>query len=292
MDILKEYSSDDLYMRYAVDDAPDDGDFSMHVHEQYEIYYFVSGNAEYLVEGSRYPLHGGCILIMRPSESHRVKILKRAKYERYAVNFSSPFVKNIDPQGRFLAAFEDRPLGRGNLYYPTEATQENIRILFSEVFETGDDYEKRMRITALLFLLLDMINKQFLSRADFAYPPPKSTAEKIISYVNAHLFDDLTVPKLAKHFYLSTSQFGRIFRQASGSSPWEYITIKRLTAAREKIRGGMTAQNAALCCGFKDYSSFFRAYVKYFSCQPKTDKERQTKNALFIDGTRLHYNEI
>lgn len=272
MDILQEYSSDDIYMRYAVDDEPDDGDFSMHVHEQYEIYYFVSGDAEYLVEGSRYPLLGGCILIMRPSESHRVKILESSKYERYAVNFSSALVKSFDPQGRLLKAFDDRPLGRGNLYYPTEATQENIRKMYSQVFELGDDYEKRLRITALLFLLLDMINKQFLNRTDFAYPPPKSAAEKIMSYVNAHIFDDLTVPKLAQHFYLSTSQFGRIFRQASGSSPWEYITIKRLTAAREKIRGGMAAQKAGLCCGFKDYSSFFRAYVKYFGWPPKTDK--------------------
>lgn len=275
MDIMQEFSFDDLYMRYAVSDAPDISDFPMHVHEQYEIYYFISGNAEYLVEGSRYPLYSGCILIMRPSESHRVKIFESEKYERYTVNFSSEFVKNIDPQCRLLRAFDDRPLGRGNLYYPTQAAEENIRKMFSEVFEVGDDYEKRLRITALLFLLLDMINKQFLSRTDFAYSPPKSTAEKIMSFVNTHLFDDLTVPKLAKHFYLSTSQFGRIFRQASGSSPWEYITIKRLTAAREKIRGGMTAQNAGICCGFNDYSSFFRAYVKYFGTSPKDDKEKQ-----------------
>ena len=119
-----------------------------------------------------------------------------------------------------------------------------------------------------------MINKLFLSRTDFEYPPPQSAAEKIMSYVNAHIFDDLTVPELAQHFYLSTSQFGRIFRQASGSSPWEYITIKRLTAAREKIHGGKSAQNAALCCESKDYSSFFRAYVKYFGTSPKDDKQR------------------
>ena len=209
---------------------------------------------------------------MRPSESHRVKILGSTKYERYAINFSLPFVKNIDSLGRLLRAFNDRPLGRGNLYYPTETAGKNISNMFSEVFAVSDDYEKSLRITALLFLLLDMINKEFLNRTDFTYPPPKSIAEKIVSYINTHLFDTLTVSALSKRFFLSTSQFGRIFRQATGTSPWEYITIKRLTAAREKIRGGMTAQNAGVCCGFKDYSSFFRAYVKYFGNSPREDK--------------------
>lgn len=274
VDILQEYSADNIYVRHAVDKAPADDDFSMHVHEQYEIYYFISGNAEYLVEGSRYPLYSGCILIMRPSESHRVKILGSSKYERYAVNFSPQLVKSIDPLGRLLRAFNDRPLGRGNLYYPAGAAGENIGNMFLEIFEVSDDYEKALRITALLFLLLDMLNKEFLNRTDLAYPPPKSAAEKIMSYINAHLFDKLTVPELARRFFLSTSQFGRIFRQASGTSPWEYITIKRLTAAREKIRSGMTAQNAGMSCGFSDYSSFFRAYVKYFGSSPKEDKER------------------
>ena len=62
-----KFSSENLYIHYAIDEKPDDRDFVMHVHEQCEIYYFVSGNAEYLVEGTRYPLESGCILIMRPA---------------------------------------------------------------------------------------------------------------------------------------------------------------------------------------------------------------------------------
>ena len=48
-------------------------------------------------------------------------------------------------------------------------------------------------------------------------------------------------------------------------------SIKRLTAAREKIRSGEAAQYAAESCGFGDYSTFYRAYVKYFGRSPKCD---------------------
>ena len=271
MDILQEFSSENLYMRYAVNEDPDDKDFSMHIHEWCEIYYFVSGNAEYLVEGARYLLKPGSILIMRPSESHRAKILGKGKYERYAINFSASVIDNIDPQRRLMKAFFDRPLGRANLYLPAEFKEENMRKVFSEMCEGADDYEKRLQILTRLILLLNSINKAFLNRNSSEYLPPQSISEKMVSYVNAHLFDELSVPILAERFFLSASQFGRVFKQATGAAPWTYITIKRLTAAREKIRSGFSARAASESCGFEDYSAFYRAYVKYFGHPPYRD---------------------
>lgn len=69
---------------------------------------------------------------------------------------------------------------------------------------------------------------------------------------------------LAERFFISTAQFNRIFKKATGSSPWEYITLKRLTAAKEKIRSGTQVTKACIDCGFGEYSVFYRAYVKYF----------------------------
>ncbi|MCH5269648.1 MAG: helix-turn-helix domain-containing protein [Lachnospiraceae bacterium] len=271
MDFLQEFNSEDLYMRYAVDEAPDDRNFVMHVHDRCEIYYFVSGKAEYLVEGANYQLIPGSILIMRPSESHRVKILGSEKYERYAINFSVSIIDNIDPQRRLVQAFFDRPSGRGNLYLPAEFEEKDMRKIFAEMCDGVDDYEKKLNILTRLFQLLNMIDKAFLNRGSSEYLPPQSISEKMVSYVNTLLFDDLSVPILANHFFLSASQFSRIFKQATGAAPWEYITIKRLNAAREKIRSGCSAQNASEICGFGDYSAFYRAYVKYFGYPPQRD---------------------
>ncbi len=271
MDIVQEFNSDSLYTRYAMDENPDDRDFAMHVHESCEIFYFVSGNAEYLVEGSRYPLESGSILIMRPSESHRTKILGSEKYERYAVNFSVSVIDNIDPEHRLLKAFFDRPLGRGNLFLPTEFGDEDMQEIFKEMCKKSSSYETRLNVRTHLFWLLDRINRAWLKRGSEEYSPPQNISERIVLYVNFHLFEEISVPMLAEHFFLSPSQFGRIFKQATGAAPWEYITIKRLTAAREKIRNGEAVQYAAESCGFGDYSAFYRAYVKYFGCSPKND---------------------
>ena len=270
MNILEEFNGEGVYTRYAVDEKPDDSNFTMHVHEQCEIYCFVSGDAEYLVEGARYPLKAGSVLIMRPAESHRVKILGGGKYERYAVNFSPSFTERLDSRRILMSPFYERPLGRGNLYPAAELGGE-IPMWFDEMCRGGGGYERQLVISTRLFLILEMIYKAYLKRGTAEYAPPTELSEQIVTYVNAHLFEHLSIPMLAERFFLSTSHFNRVFRLATGAAPWEYIIIKRLTAAREKIRCGEHAGTAAESCGFSDYSAFYRAYVKRFGYPPKSD---------------------
>ena len=265
--MLNEYSYGDIYIRHAIDDCPDDKYFVMHIHEQCEIYFFAEGNVEYLVEGSKYPLDENSLMIMRPAEAHKAKIAGTEKYERYAINFPVSFMRNIDPEGRLTKAFIERPLGKNNMFSCSEIDMELAKKLFSEMCESEDDYGRKLAINTHLPILLDMISRAYNNREN-SDRRPQSTTERIVTYVNNHLFEDISVPKLAEHFYLSPSQFSRVFRKATGAAPWEYITKKRLTAAKEKIRNGFSAQNAAESCGFGDYSSFYRAYVKHFGCTP------------------------
>lgn len=272
MNLLEEYNTKELYIRHAIDSHPDDKYFTMHVHERYEIYCFLSGDAEYLVEGSKYPLTPGSLLIMRPAESHKAKIKSSKSYERFAINFSRSAIESIDPKHHLLTPFDNRPLGRGNLYTEAELGEISVKRIFEKMCtnEKGD-YEREVKILTYLFPLLDAMNEAYIKRGSAEYHPPQSLSEQIVTYVNLHLFEELSIPLLAEHFFLSTSQFSRIFKQATGAAPWEYITIKRLTAAKEKIRDGSSVQNACTNCGFGDYSTFYRAYVKHFGCAPKED---------------------
>ena len=93
-------------------------------------------------------------------------------------------------------------------------------------------------------------------------------SEKLVRYVNDMLCENITVRQLAEHFFLSTSQFSRLFRAATGASPRAYITAKRLILAKELLKRGMGAKKAAEECGFGDYSVFYKAYVKRFGEKP------------------------
>ena len=114
--MLYEYSFGDFYLRHASDDEPDDRNFSMHIHEMCEIYFFISGDVKYLVEGSEYMLEENSLLILRPAEAHNPKILSQKKYERFAINFPIRFAESIDPCGRLTRMFIDKQLGKNNLF--------------------------------------------------------------------------------------------------------------------------------------------------------------------------------
>ena len=131
-------------------------------------------------------------------------------------------------------------------------------------YSTEDEYGKRLKVLTNLLHILDAVYQAYLQRGAAEYMPPACRTEEIVAYINAHLSDDISIPLLAEHFFLSPSQFNRVFKAAMGASPWAYITAKRLTTAREKIRGGDSVQSAFEGSGFCDYSAFYRAYTKHF----------------------------
>lgn len=275
MSVIYNYTGEYVHIHHAVDPQPKNDDYPMHVHDNYEILYFVNGNVAYLVEGSEYPLTPGSLVIMRPSESHKVKILGERMYERYSLGFDPSMLAIVDPERRLLTPFLDHPLGQNNFYPPSVFQNEDIGELFKSMcVPAEDDRERRLAIMIPLYRLLSMIRRAFLENGgtdpamlqDNAGP-----AEKIVAYINKYLFDDLSLDKLSEQFFLSTSQISRLFKQATGSSVWEYITIKRLIEARRKIREGKSPSDVCSACGFRDYSTFFRAYVKRFGVSPKND---------------------
>lgn len=268
--MVEEYNFDNIYIRHAIDEHPDVKTFSMHLHERCEIYLFISGNVSYLVEGSTYSLGKNSLMIMSPVESHMPQINKSDKYERYVINFPLSFADFIDPEGRLMTAFRERPIGVNNMFQPTEINTTLIYSYFLDMFKETDDYNRQLTTKSHLISMLDMINRALSQKTNHPRMP-QSISEHIVLYVNNHLFDDLSIPALANRFFLSTSHFNRIFRNATGAAPWEYITKKRLTVAKDLLQNNIPSQSVSIQCGFKDYSTFYRAYKKHFGHSPNED---------------------
>ena len=160
MDILNFYSSGDIYLKHNITERPCDSDFEMHIHDTCEIYLFVGGNAEYLVEGSVYPLDAGSIVLLAPLESHKTKILSGEPYERYVVNFPRSFFDAIDPERRLLDAVLSRENGKDNLYKKEELSGFDAKRLFDEAcYCDEDDYGKKLKIKSMLLQLLYPLRK-------------------------------------------------------------------------------------------------------------------------------------
>lgn len=278
---LFEHRTQDAEILYTLDKNPMQKVFPIHMHETYELYCFISGDAGYMVEGREYSLDYGSVLLMRPGELHRFFPLSDAPYERYVVNFSSSFLPD-EIKDTLLEPFRSRPLGEGNLYRGASFSFVTPKDLLAFVCSQGEQAGEALR--AVLPAILTLLRSAGLR------PEPRaegySPGAAMIDFVNEHLCDPVTLSDVTEHFHLSTSQVTRIFRAATGTTVGQYCLAKRLMKARRRILSGMPIQQAATQCGFSCYSSFFRLYKKQFGVIPSSEARTKEDSERSVSKER------
>lgn len=238
---------------------------TMHSHDTYEIFCLLTGDADYCVEGNRYPLQCGDLMLMRKGEVHIFQLRSAAPYERIYINFDIPDVLEFLDAEDLLCVFNDRPLGKYN-HYPASLLPNNHWQEYMDSICRQTD--QRKQLCYLLPLLRDLNDRMDAVKTAPALSE-KDHAAPIIRYINDHLTDELSLEMLSQRFYISKTHLLRLFKKATGTTVWEYITIKRLFLARERITSGLQPTDVYSQCGFKDYTTFFRAYKQHFGVSPK-----------------------
>lgn len=262
-----QYKDSTLYCHHSLDSHL--SGVQTHVHEMYEIYCFIAGNASFFVEENEYILQPYDILIMRSSEIHRLRIQKSTPYERLVIHFHPSLLYSIDPDQLLLEAFINRDSGAQNRYH-TSLIGLHWCNYFKMVAPTlSTDKQKRLHVISCLVSILNEIYHLYKSHNCYAKTTEMTDfSQRIIQYVDTHLFQNLSLESISESFYLSISQLTRIFQHATGMSCHKYIRAKRLLAARDLINSGMAAQRVCSTVGFRDYSAFYRAYKTYWGVSP------------------------
>jgi AraC-like DNA-binding protein len=270
--VLSSYVGENLNVRHSIDNTPTQDSFFLHAHRTYELYYFISGDCYYTVEGTDYPLTPGCFLIMRSGEAHTLHIRSKATYERITVNFSPSIIPLLGKEIGEL--FCDRPLGKRNLYIPSRENAEFLENCMKKITKgTSSKNAEGHIISNLMPVLTELfcIMGESTEELSHATPPSQGSSEtvgNIIKYINANLVTIKGLDELEKEFFFSKSYINRIFKESTGSSVWDYIVLKRLLLSRSLLQSGKQANIVASECGFCDYSSFYRQFKQRFGISP------------------------
>lgn len=263
MAIISSYEGESFSFSHSYDKEPRDSYFPLHIHDSHELFCLVKGDVGYVVEGRKYKLYPGTILLMRSSESHKLIVNSAVDYERYVINFKTEFLTENGFDLSMLSPYFNRELGQKNRYSPKDFSNFPPIYYFEKIERESQVVSPKSAVLSNLSALLSSICVAFLSKSN------KDTDEgRIISYINENLTNALSVQEIAREVHLSTSQLARIFKRLSGTSVHEYILTKRLILFHEKIKNGMGAIEACSECGFHDYSAFYRLYKKRFGYAP------------------------
>ena len=240
----------------------------LHVHDRCELFYLATGIGYYETEGTRYKFTPGMILLMRPGESHRAVRFDESPYARLSIHFNPSVVDSFDKDRLLLRPFYDRTMGTRNYYSPEMLEDTNIFEYF-EKMSTNCGSQKAQCIQVLSFLpaVLSELSKIFDQNTAPSIDQ-NNLIHDILDYINRNLATPLSVELLCDKFFITRSQLYRLFKKTTKINTWEYIVLKRLVLARSMINDGIASSDAAKACGFKDYSSFYRAYAAKYGEPP------------------------
>ncbi len=262
------FTSADAAFHHSLNERPDpeDFDYRLHSHHMHEIYYFAGGSAEFTVEGNRYDLTKGTLIFSAGGQVHHVSIKDSAvPYERFVFMFA------ID---RFPVLMSDiiTSAEKGlHVYHFDEREQ----IWFEESCKTVknekmSDSVRREAVSALV----GMIATKLSSRAEPAVTAEQTepdTVKELVRYLNRNLMEDLSLELIEREFFRDRAYLNRCFKAAVGCSIWEYVIRKRIAAARGRLVITGQVSEAFAASGFRDYSVFYRNYVKCTGLSPAAD---------------------
>jgi len=254
-------------IRSKYDNSPTYEKLVFHTHESYEIYLFLEGDANYVVENKTYSLEPYDIIIIKKHELHNVSFLKASPYRRMYLNvFPSFFQKNNCQE---YEEFFLNPSSTGDNKIPSKV------VLSSGLYDAFKEYQKysnnfQLKNTPILNAIVIKILYLINNTKQFATPDYQNTPiSKIILYLNEHYTEDVCLDTLEEKFFLSKNYLCKIFKNATGLTILDYIRKKRLALVQDLTNNKLSITEAARMAGFRDYSSFYRAYNKEFGSSPR-----------------------
>lgn len=250
-------------------------EYDLHCHSFYEVYFFVEGDADYLVEGTCYKPEPGSLLLFSPNAFHGIKINSCAPYKRYALHFDPKLLLQERRSFLMRGLPEGNKEGWGTIYYRKEDTEKyDLPVYLRALRECAalDETEKKQMIPLCVEAILSRILLLREEGKEMAVCEQKDTITEILYYLNAHLQDNVTLDELAKRFFISKHHLNKVFRKRTGTTVMDYLQRKRISSAQQMLFLGGHAKEVAAKCGFGEYSSFYRAYVRVTGHEPSKDR--------------------
>ncbi len=247
---------------------------SLHSHDFFELYFFISGNASYIIENGHYRLKSGDILLIPPNTLHQLDINdSKETYERIVLWINPRYISKLSSASTNLGICYENCIKTKNYLLRDDILSQEIRFALFALYncskEYGADIFAEIQIkTILLKLSRYSINPNNKEVASYT-KKPHSVIQKTVDYIDNNLDKNLSLDILAEKVFVNKYHLSRLFKKETNTTLHQYILKKRLVLSKQLIEQNYPIIELYLKCGFSDYSHFFRAFKQEFGITPK-----------------------
>ncbi len=255
-----------------------------HYHDFHKIIFFLSGSVDYTIEGKTYPLEPRDIVFVSAGEIHRPMVKDTVPYERIVIYVSPSLFMRYQREKTDLEECFRIARKHSSVMHVPEGSSHDLLYHLEKLEKTAHEQEFAHELyTEILFVEYMILMNRALITHEMKTTHEATYDEKIQSllrYIHEHLTEELTIDNLAEKSFLSKYYLMRRFKSETGYSIHQYINNKRLMTARSLLDGTASVTEICYQCGFRDYTTFSRAFQHMFRMSPTQYREQHHMPSL------------
>lgn len=241
----------DILFRYAKGKSILEGN---EIHPYHELLYFIKGEGKFYSDDFDTELCENILFVIPKNTYHRFSLTNQNSYTRLVLNFPE---LDLTKEIKILS---DKKVS-------VFSTKNNdIEFLLKKICNamsscTVDEKDENLLYGGFLMLLSEISHEEY-SKSTGISAEKHELISKCITHIEDNLSKKLTIENTAKKFNVSPSSLSQLFKKHLGISFYKYVTEKRISYAHTLISKGALPTKIYTECGFNDYATFYKAYVK------------------------------
>lgn len=232
-----------------------------HSHDFCEILYVAGGAGEAILEGKKFRLASGDLVVVNPGTLHEERSDAKAPLRLIFLAIRDFAVPGL-PAG-CLSQEKYRVLSCGEYRYKMDIY---LRELLQETSSQIEFYQEISQglVSALLVLVMRLIRINPEDEAALS-----QECQKIKEYLDQNFTSPITLDSLSETVYISKHYLSHLFKEQTGVSPIKYLTSKRMEKACELLsETELPVSEVSKAVGYENPLYFSQVFKRVYGVSP------------------------
>ena len=226
--------------------------YGPHCNNSYEILFVLKGSVRFDLEGERITLKENSAIVLAPM-LYQIVSGNDDAYHR-GLFFFQPSAIPEDIREAFL-----QRVGKRYAFSSPEMTQLFRKYVAAE--ESGDPRFNALKDALFTVITHNIAFDDTISKNEII-STKTAKLRQVIDYLDKNITSEIRIGHIADRLHISQSAVYRMFKEEMRISLKQYILQKKMIYAETLLRQGASPGEAALACGYRNYASFYKVFVK------------------------------
>ncbi|MDO4283910.1 MAG: AraC family transcriptional regulator [Eubacteriales bacterium] len=264
-----------------------------HMHEATEILLIECGSADYFVDGQKYSVEAGDILVIG-SRCHHMRRLRELPFQRYGVTIKPSYCSSLKLDGDLSGIFQTPSLQEFETRFKRvdrgvfDEIIHLVNYLYGER-ETERPYRALLERSILTEIAVLLYRQSGRKGGERPLSAMQEQMAEVRAYIDSHYREPLSLQELSERFFLHPVTISKEFRRCFGQNLMHYLHNVRICEAVRLLENTQDSVTViAGQVGYENVNTFLRQFRGFMETTPQQYRRnirafygrRQTKEPL------------